>query len=203
MRPRALFVLVVVALVSCRNGGADEPRTTVPTAPTSAATTATTAVSYDVPATIDVPYIEKVMTALDHVEGEAVRRVKGQGSLDEDFVRTLAAIYHSEAADLTQQGWLEVAGGDFQALASPPGDPKTTVQRIISASPSCMFVAAERDFSAMFGTPDPPGSQRYIALVPVPGERNPGGLNPTPWAMSFDGHFTNQTEPTPEEACAS
>ncbi|MGH9179541.1 MAG: hypothetical protein ACRD0N_13430 [Acidimicrobiales bacterium] len=43
------------------------------------------------------------MAAPDRIEGEAVRRVAAQGRLDEQFLRTLAAIYMPEAADLTKQ----------------------------------------------------------------------------------------------------
>lgn len=199
MRRVSVVLVLLMVLAACRKPAPADPETTVPTAP---ATTTTTAVSFAVPPTIDAAYIQKVMAALDHVEGDAVRRVLGEGRLDERFVKSLAAIYGPQAGDLAQQNWLKVAGGHFELLTSPPGDPATTVQRIVAAEPTCVVFAARRDFSAMFKKPDPPGPQRYIGLVPLPPERNPDGENPTPWIMSFDGNFTDGAQPTAEEACS-
>lgn len=198
--PRRLpAVVVLVSLAACSNGKASEPRITVPTAP---ATTTTTAVSYAVPATIDAPYIEKVMAALDHLDGEAARRAASQRKLDEEFLKYLVAIYNTKAFDLARQGWYELAGNDFKTLAPEPGDPRTIVERILSAGSDCVLFAADRSFAALFVDPDPPTPQRYIALTRLPADRDPGARNPTPWIMNFDGRFKDDHEPTSEEACA-
>lgn len=149
MRRPVLAVIALLVLAACRDGKADEPRTTVPTAPS---TTTTTAVSYEVPATIDIPYIEKVMAALDRVDGEAARRAAAQRQLDEEFLNYYAAIYTSEYFDLVKQAWYEIAGRGFEDLVADPGDP--------------------------------------------------GGRNPTPWIMNFDGDYKSGKEPTQEDACA-
>jgi len=194
-------MLALVVLTACRDSSAGEARTTVPTRPPTSSTTATTAVSYDVPAVIDAVYVEKVMAALDHVEGEAVRRAAAQGRLDETFVRTLASIYGPEAAELTQQVWSAVAGNGFKMLARYPKDPRTKVLRMIVSERSCILAEIERDFSQVFTKPDPPSPRRFLALTPLPVDRNPGGQNPTPWTISFDGHFTDESEPGRGDAC--
>lgn len=199
MRRPVLAVIALLVLAACRDGKADEPRTTVPTAPS---TTTTTAVSYEVPATIDIPYIEKVMAALDRVDGEAARRAAAQRQLDEEFLNYYAAIYTSEYFDLVKQAWYEIAGRGFEDLVADPGDPTTTVVKLIAASATCVLFQANRDFSASFREPDPPSGARYVALVPLPPDRDPGGRNPTPWIMNFDGDYKSGKEPTQEDACA-
>lgn len=196
-------MLALVVLTACRDSSAGEARTTVPTRPPTSSTTATTAVSYDVPAVIDAAYVEKVMAALDHVEGEAARYLASKRQLDEDWVRFLAAIYDSKAMSLTQQAWLKIAGNEYTSLSERPGDPVTTVERLLLVSTECIVFEATRDFSALFKEPDPPRPQRYVALVPTPPGRNPGSYNPTPWIMSFDGRFKDGGEPTQADVCTS
>lgn len=204
MRLRALFVLAVVALVApaaCRDGGTDEPRTTVPTAPTSAATTATTAVSYEVPATIDVPYIEKVMTALDHVDGEATRYAAAQRQIDEKFLSMYVSIYTDKYFQLVKDSWLQIAGEDFVRLVVNPGDPKTTVERVIRADTGCILFQARRDYSSQLREAGEFDGARYVALIPLPAERNSERTNPTPWIMSLDGQNDDGSEPRVEDVC--
>src|SRR5215213_8584586 len=102
------------SLASCRSGGADEPASTVPTAATSSSTTSSTRVSYDVPPTIDAPYIEKVMAALDHVSGEAARHLAHMRVVDEKFNRYLVAAYGGESFDLERRLWGEVLAEDLR-----------------------------------------------------------------------------------------
>ncbi|HET7489456.1 MAG TPA: hypothetical protein VFJ85_16130 [Acidimicrobiales bacterium] len=198
MRRVTAVLLAVLATASCRKGDVAEPETTVPTAPS---TTATTAVSYAVPAAIDTAYIQKVMAALDHVNGDAARRAASERALDGDFFQRFVSIYTDRYFKLVQRAWLQVAGDKFALLADAPRDPTTSVVRLITANPTCVFFEAKRDFSPMFREPDPPGGPRFVALLPLDPLRNPTGYNPTPWAMNFDGHFQSGAEPTPEAAC--
>ena len=195
---RVLAVAVLLALAACRSGGAAEPRTTVPTA---ASTTTTTAVSYDVPAVIDVPYIEKVMAALDHVDGEAARRAATQRKLDPEFFKYYSSIYTDRYFKLVQRAWLQIAGDKFKLLVASPGDPETTVERVIRADSQCIFFQAKRDYASQLLGPEGSQAPRYVALVPLPPERNLGGTNPTPWIMSLDGRNVDGSEPKPEDEC--
>lgn len=198
MRRVGFVVLVLVTLAACRGSGADEPETTVPTA---ASTTTTTAVSYAVPPTIDAAYIQKVMAALDHVDGDAARRAAQQKALDEQFLRMYVAIYTDKYFNFVKEAWYQIAGDGFKDLLANPGDPVTTVERVIRADPQCILFQAKRDYSAQLRGPDGSEPPRYVALVPLPADRNPTGLNPTPWIMSLDGRNVDGAEPHPEDVC--
>ena len=202
VRVRALAVIAVVALASCRDGGAEEPRTTVPTAPdTSSSTTGTTAVSYEIPATIDAPYIEKVMAALDHVYGEGARYMASNRKVDGQFAEYLAAAFGGESFSLKQQLWGQIITDDFRLLRPEPGDAETTVKQVLIAEPTCVIFEAGRDFFPIFTEPDQPGPPRFVALVPLPPDRDVRHLNPTPWLITFDGRRSDGSEPGREEAC--
>lgn len=203
MHIRFLVVVAVVALGACRDGGADEPLTTVPTAPTSAATTATTTVSYEVPATIDLPYVEKVMAALDHVYGEGARYMASARKADGQFAEYLVATFGGESFSLEQQLWGQVITEDFRLLRPSPGDPKTSVERIIEADQECVIFQAGRDFFPVYNEPDPPGPPRYVGLVPLPAGRDVRRINPTPWIITFDGRRSDGSVPNREVACTA
>ena len=196
---RIVVIVSVLGAGACRNSGGEEATNTVPTAPPD--TTTTTALGYAVPETIDVAYVERVMAALDHLEGEAVRRAAAMRQLDQEFYEYFLAMYNPKYFELATQAWEEIADSGFESLAPQPKDPETTVQRLISARRECIFFAAKRDSSPMFTTPDPPRPQRYVALVPLTPARDPDGRNPTPWIINFDGRYESGREPTPEEVC--
>jgi hypothetical protein len=197
-----LTAAALVALTGCRTATPKGPDTTVPTAAPASVTTATTAVSYAVPATIDVAYVQKVMGALDHIEGEIARHVAATHALDGDFGRYMVALYGGESLQLQQQLWESVASKAFQQLRPQPRDPKTTIVRLIAASPGCLLVRADRDYINTFVPSGPPGPPRYVGLVPITQDRNLDGRNPTPWIVTFDGSFSDSHEPTTEEACS-
>lgn len=200
MRYGAVLLTSALAVSGCQGAGDDgDIRTTVPTAPP---TSTTTQVSYKVPATIDVPYIEKVMAALDHVDGEAARRAAAQRRLDEEFFEHYVAIYTDKYFSLVQRAWLEIAGNGFGLLADAPGDPRTVVERVLVAKPNCVLFQAKRDYSSQLNGPDADVEPRYVALVPLPAQRNVGGRNPTPWIMSMDGRNSDGSAPKADEVCA-
>lgn len=198
----AVLILVSVVIPACRDSNADDPPTTVPTAPPRNATssTTTTVPSFEIPPVIDVPYIEKVMAAIDHVDGEATRYVAAKRQIDETFLGMYVSIYTDKYLDLVTQSWYEIAGDNFELLAAEPGDPKTSVVRVIRADGQCILIEAKRDYTAQLRTADP-GGARYVALVPLPPERDADNVNPTPWIMSLDGRNDDGSEPKPEDVC--
>ena len=201
VRRRAAAVLLLLTLAACRDSGGKEPETTVPTAPATSATTATTALSFEVPPTIDMAYVQKVMNALDHVEGDIARHVAAKRALDEEFGRYMVALYGGDSLSLQQQLWESIASKSFERLRPQPGDPKTTVVRLVAIRPDCLLMRADRDYDAAFAIAGSPGPPRYVGLVPLAPDRNLDGRNPTPWLITFDGSYSDQHEPTTEEAC--
>lgn len=203
MRRFAHVVLAALALASCRDGGAQEPRTTVPTAPTTASTTSTTLASYEVPAVIDQAYIESVMAALDHVYGETARHIARERAADAQFAEYLVATFGGESFSLKQRLWGQVLNDDFRLLRTDPGDAKTTVERILVVDSGCILFQAGRDFFRIFNEPDPAGPPRFVGLVPLPPGRDVRHVNPTPWLITFDGRRSDGVDPTREEACTA
>jgi hypothetical protein len=167
--------------------------------PAPAPTTATTAVSYAVPAQIDAAYVGRVMQALDHVYGDAIRIMARDRAVDEPFLKHLLALYTDRFFRLAQDAWVKESAMGLGTLAPQPGDPVTTVTHLLRAEPTCVVAEAVRDFGPIRTTPPEQPPHRYIALVPSAADRDPGHLNPTPWVMTYDG-YTDDGSP-PEDPC--
>lgn len=194
---RIVLAAGMVLLAAC-GGKAKSSDDTLPPEPK---TTTTTGVSYDVPATIDQAYVQKVMQALDHVYGDAIRELKQTGQLDAKFQTLMLSIYTQHFYGLTTQAWAKEAAANLASVAATPGDPVTTVDRVIRADRECVFFAVTRNLQPLHSTPVEKTPPRYIALVPKPAGAAGLTANPTPWAMSFDGFRTDGLEPT--EPCAA
>ncbi len=201
---RRMVVAILCAgllLASCGRGGGS--RATGPTVPpggsTPASTTTTTAVSYDVPAVIDQAYVQKVVSAHDHVLGDAIRALKRDGGVSDDFLKHLLAIYTAQEFEPQVLGWRQaVDAGDLAKRRAIPGDPITSVRRLAHADLKCITAEIDRDATptlqpGITATESP--EQDYVVLVRKPNGRDPLQLNPTPWVMSFDGFKKDGSEP--------
>lgn len=191
----SLAVAVAGAAAACDNGEA----ATDDTLPPPASTTSTTAVSYDVPDTIDAAYAERVMAALDQIYGDAVRHLARTRVVDEDFLRPLVAIHNPRIFGLVQDLWVKKQANDFAGLRQSPADPRTRVVRLIRADRDCLAFEGDRDVSPLYEADDPTSHHKFVALTPLPGNRNPGQVNPTPWTINFSGETTAGS--LPEDAC--
>ncbi len=188
---RARWALVAALLVGACNGGG-EGRGRDTTLPPRVSTTASTVVDYSVPEVIDAAYVEKVMAALDHVYGDAIRILAHERKITQDFLERLGAIYGDRFFRIAQRSWGEEIHQGLATLAAVPGDPRTTVGQILSASQECIVAAVRRDFSPIRAGEPASTPQRYIALVP----RNTSvkTVNPTPLILSYDG-WTSSGDP--------
>ncbi len=83
----------------------------------------------------------------------------------------------------------------FARYKTPPGNRVTTVSRLITASPVCVFAEVERDYSPVTEGPAPRPVRLYVILVPKHEADDPRGLNPTPWAMLYDGVQEDGSQP--------
>lgn len=187
-----LIVSLLVAAAACQDGGAS----TEDTLPPPVATPPTTAVSYDVPETIDVAYAQRVMLALDHVYGEAVRHLAQSRRVDEDFLRPLVAIHNPRIFQLVQDLWVKIQARDFAGLRAHPGDPVTRIDKLLRADRQCILIEGDRDFSGLHSADDPTNHDRYVALTPLAPDRNPSGINPTPWTINFSGQRPDRSLPS-------
>lgn len=187
--------VLALGLAACSGGDADTPDPTVPTAVSTTPTTTAPDVSV-IPDRIDEPYLNAVLAALDQVDGDAVRIIHATKRFPPDVADRLNAIYSDDRFQVQADGWLEALARDpkLSSIAENPGNRKTTVERIITATATCVFVAVKRDHSANAVTPAPPRTE-YIALRPLDGSNDPKKHNPTAWMMTVDGFNPDGTEP--------
>ena len=195
---RALAAVVIASLVvaGCRASEGSPPEATVRTAPSTSSTTASIDVSV-IPSVIDEPYLNAVLAALDEVDGEATRLIYAQKKLTPEAVDLLNAIYSDDQTDRQAAIWLDEIVGDPELTGIRPdtGQRRTTVERLISASPACVFIEVRRDYSrvAVDGTPGP---LEYLALRPLDSSNDPEGRNRTAWMITADGYREDGAEPS-------
>jgi hypothetical protein len=194
MRRMGLVVASVVTLLAGACGGSGKARTTDPTLARASSTTTSTTLSYAVPATIDAAYVDRVMKALDHVYGDAIRHLAQVKAMDPYFVDRLKAIYTTSESAAQQQQWSRLQQqNNFGTVRPSAGDPDTTTTRTVMAKQSCVFVEVARNFQPAFTDDETPIPHRYIALVPK--DQADNTLNPTPWLMKYDGWKQDGSEP--------
>ena len=186
-----LLIVVALAFTTC-SGESRGAHDTLPPPPPSSTTTT---ITYDVPATIDQAYVEKVMKALDHVYGDAIRELKQTGQADAQFQLKLGSIYADHYYRLALQGWAKEVTDGLRGIADKPGDPVTTITRLLRSDRECIVAEVKRDLQPLHSRPVIDTPQPYIALVPLPKERGVGSTNPTPWMMSYDGFRSDGSEP--------
>lgn len=202
-------MLVVAAIViagACSGGDEGDPPLgpTVPlggtsTTSTTVAPTTTTLgpADYDVPEVIDQAYVQRVVSAYDKVLGDAIRVLKRDGGVSEEFLKHLLAIYTEEEFEFQQKAWLESVGaGRVEQTSASAGDPVTTVVGLTEASAGCVIARVEQDDSANFlGESVESPQDDYVVLVRKKEGRDPLDVNSTPWVMSFDGFKDDNSVP--------
>lgn len=202
---RWLSVLLAIATVSagCKSGG--DNATAEPTVPTSgttsSSTTATTGVAdvATIPDVIDEPYINGVLAALDKVDTTAVRVVMETKNVPPEAAEIFNSIYNDEWFTIKVDSWLGQVQRDpeLKGLRRPLGDRHTTVQRLIAASPACVWMSVTRDYSESNANPQPPRTE-YLALQPLDPSNDPKDHNPTAWMITADGFNEDGSEPQNE-----
>jgi hypothetical protein len=193
-----LAALVAVVAGGCfgRAGGrADD------TLPPPVATTTTTAVSYAVPAVIDQAYVAKVMAALDHVYGDAVRHLAQTRRIDDQFLKSLVAIHNPRIFQLAEDLWVRIQARGFAGLAATPGDPVTRIDKLLRADRQCILLQGDEDLTPLFERDDATNHHKFVALTPIRADRNPDAINKTPWTVNLSGQATDGT--LPEDACTA
>jgi hypothetical protein len=207
--------------VDARTGSST--RTTLPTSPTTGHTTTTatpttttapTATTADppstatslstnaptVPATITPAYVNTVFATLNHVYGNALRLELQTNSIPAQAAVDLRAIYNDPLYSKEMTIAAQDLAGNRSNVRNPPGDQVTRVLHLISASPTCIFVDTETNVSKVVLNAPTPGYD-YYELTPKQPGIDPTGINPTPWALTYDLFFTSPTPP--QDQCTS
>ncbi len=173
--------LCAATVVAACAGGAVHPRgaATVPTVPP------TTGDPWAVPSTIDAAYIDRVLAFLDHMQGEALRSVRQSNSLTSRY-QTIEAAIRADAHEIRLQDALQrqnIAAG-WPNISAVPGDRYSQVQRILQSGPTCIVAAVNEDFSRLTVAKPVPYPQWYVGLL----HSDQSMVNPTHWAISYDGY---------------
>lgn len=188
---RRLIVIAALGLVAaCSPSGTKGPETTVPTAPTATTASTTSAVPitdpFAVPPVIDEAYVNRVLAALDAVEGNVLRRVVASGSVEAEATAGLRSIYNDPEYELELKVLLEDLTTGLDRIKRPPGNRRTVVKRLVSGDSSCVLAEVDMDFSELLAAPQPRVDEIImVAIKPTQAGANPAALNPTPWSFSY------------------
>lgn len=191
----ALGVVVLLVLVGACSSGAhrSDPTTTSSTAAPATSTAPVTPNPYVVPPVITPAYVDAVFKVLNHINGNAVRLLVASGAVTPQALSYLRSIYgdplYSKEVTLATSS----LKGDLANVRKPPGDVVTTVQRLIHASSSCIFVEISENYNAVLYRPGTPPSSGYWGLKEKSSQDDPHGLNPTPWVLFFNAVYMSPT----------
>jgi hypothetical protein len=178
-------------LSGCGGGGDDEA---LPPPPSIAEPTTVPADPYAVPAVIDAAYVNRVLEGLDAAVGDVVRIVYRTRDLPPEVFDRLKAIYlERETMNVLLIGLQDDMRLGFTGYRENPGNKKSTVDELLNASPSCIFVRVTRDYSQV-GTNTQP-SVEWIGLKPRDPAPNNSQYNPTPWMVALEGFEADGSQP--------
>jgi hypothetical protein len=143
----------------------------------------------------EVESLNRVLAGLDGVMGDLQRILVRDRRITPEVTDRLRAIY--VGPELLNQ--IDAFRSDVQAgllgYKPAPGNRVTTVSRLITASPICMFAEVRRDYSPVaVGLASKPATL-YVVLVTKDQADDPKHLNPTPWAMLYDGVQADGSQP--------
>lgn len=200
-RTQASAALVAFALtvsVGCSGSGGNALGASAPVGtgpPTTAATTAATHPS-TVPPAFDIAEVSKVIAGLDAAVGDVTRLVVRTRTISEEALQRIEALYDGGwAMQIVLSGFQADMRQNFAGYGPNPGNKRSTVTKIISATPSCIFVRVERDYTGVspgaFATAD----VQWVGLKPLDASRDPRGLNQTGWAFFYEGFPPDRSEP--------
>jgi hypothetical protein len=181
--------LVLLLLTACTGGAAK---------PTSAAAPPTSAP--DPTGGADAGSVNAVLAGLDGVMGDLQRILVKQRSLTTDVTDRLRSIYTGPELLNQLDAFKADVDGGLLGYKPNPGNRVTTVSRLITATPVCIFAEVKRDYSPLtIGVSSSKPSTLYVVLVNKETVDDPKHLNPTPWTMIYDGVQSDGSQP--EDLC--
>ena len=143
--------------------------------------------------------VNQILAGLDRVMGDLQRILVRERRITTEVTDRLQAIYTGpELLNQIDAFRTDVANG-LSGYRNPPGNRVTTVSRLITASPICTFAEVVRDYSPITEGLAPRPSSLYVILVTKSDADDPRRLNPTAWAMLYDGVQNDGSQP--EDVC--
>jgi hypothetical protein len=187
----------LLALAACSGGTHHAvPTTTSPPPSTTAAPNPDV-----IPPVITVAYINAVFAVLFHIYGNATRLLVSTHHLSPAIRADFRSIYNDplypEEIQIAQQS----LAGTIDNVRPHPGDGIVRVKDVMSASDTCLLIATTTDLSAVLLRPTPMAASEYYELTPKQKGIDPGRLNATPWAISFNVAYL--TPSTIADRCGS
>jgi len=190
-RPVLVLVLLVAGCTDTSSGGGGTATTTGPVpaiATTVAELPATTlapgvAPPFQMPAVVDVAYVQRLLDAIYRLDGEATRRAFVTGAPDAEVDERLVAIFGDPALAEAKRVLTDQAADGFVRLANPPGDATVRVVEVLQATPACIVVRADLDRGPVFREPRPATARVVIRLA----RADVLAFNPTGWGVVSAG----------------
>jgi hypothetical protein len=143
--------------------------------------------------------VNRILAGLDGVMGDLQRILVKDRQITPEVTDRLKAIYTGpELLNQIDAFRADVANG-LAGYKDPPGNRVTTVTRLITASPICVFAEVTRDYGPVTQGPAPRPASLYVVLVEKMEADDPRQLNPTPWTMLYDGVQDDGSQP--EDIC--
>lgn len=170
-----------MTLVAACNGGREQA-----TPPPSTSTTTAPSDPYAVPAVIDEAYVNRVLAALDQLDGDVTRRVVATRLPGTDDLPLLRAIYNDPQLQIELDKLVRLAQRGFTQFKMPPGNRRTTVLRLVTSQSDCILSETRTDYSQVVLSPqqDSPDEVFLVTLRPTQPRADPQNINPTPWSFA-------------------
>lgn len=175
-------LLLTLVLGACSGGGSGAPP---PAAPA--------------PGAEETAAVDRILAGLDGVMGDLQRVLVRERRITPEVTERLRAIYVGPELLNQIDAFRADVANDLVGLKNPPGNRVTTVSRLITVSPICIFVEVTRDYSPLTEGAAPRPASLYVILVTKSEGDDPRQLNPTPWAMLYDGVQVDGSQP--EDVC--
>jgi hypothetical protein len=145
--------------------------------------------------------VDRILAGLDGVMGDAQRLLMRERRITPEVTDRLQAIYVGPELLNQIDAFRADVGNGLVGIKDPPGNRVTTVSRLITVSPICIFAEVARDYSPATAGAAPRPSKLYVVLVTKDEVEDPQQLNPTPWAMLYDGVQADGSQPA--DVCRS
>lgn len=183
---------VLAAIVgACSSATTALPSPSIPTAPERTTTTS----PYAVPAVIDAAYVNRILAALDALQGDTIRWLAANKSTGSYVASRLRAIYDDTTYSEQTRNIARAAADGYRDIKPNPGNVVTTVTSLVVASSRCIFAKANWDATRTLNNPDPQLSVLWVGLVPQDKSRDPDGFNTTGWMYAYRGFRADHSQP--------
>jgi hypothetical protein len=190
VRWRIAVAVASLALFAGACKGTEKHAAPGPTVPAELPATTTTD-PYAVPAVIDTAYVNRVLAGLDLVVGDTLRLYLRDRRISQEISERITDLYGSGGGyDLKVRSLEAERTTTFPAT---PGNRVTTVSRLITATPLCIYAQVTRDYRPVGGSVG--NSVEWVGLKAATALSNPAPYNPTRWVYAVDGVMPDRSEP--------